>query len=207
MRITAEAKRETRERILEAAERLFRDQGFEAVTTRSLARASGIAAGTLFNYFPTKEDVALELIQEALERAAAAHEKRSREHQGIEEGLFSLIAAGLRELRPMRAMLPSIIESCLGPARLAARDETAESLRASHLETAARLASKYGYEDVFTAVAQQLYWTLLIGVLAFWSRDGSHKQEDTLALLDASLKMFTDWLSREAPAAILTETE
>ena len=33
------------------------------------------------------------------------------------------------------------------------------------------------------------------GVLAFWSKDASPKQEDTLALLDQSLAMFVGWLT------------
>jgi hypothetical protein len=36
----------------------------------------------------------------------------------------------------------------------------------------------------------QLYWTLYLGVLAYWATDVSPKQEDTMALLDQSLKLF-----------------
>jgi hypothetical protein len=43
-------------------------------------------------------------------------------------------------------------------------------------------------------VAVQLYWTLYVGVLSFWSADKSPKQEDSLALLDQSLDMFVGWL-------------
>ena len=46
-------------------------------------------------------------------------------------------------------------------------------------------------------MALQLYWTLYTGVLAFWAKDTSPKQEDTLALLDESMTMFTDWLAKQ----------
>jgi hypothetical protein len=49
-----------------------------------------------------------------------------------------------------------------------------------------------------------LYWTLYTGVLAFWSKDASPRQEDTLALLDQSLAMFVGWLPLHAN---LTETQ
>jgi AcrR family transcriptional regulator len=49
MRITAETKRETRQRILDEARALFGRGGFEAATTRDLAAAAGIATGTLFS--------------------------------------------------------------------------------------------------------------------------------------------------------------
>ncbi|HZU35991.1 MAG TPA: helix-turn-helix domain-containing protein [Gemmataceae bacterium] len=55
MRVTAVTKAATRQRILEAARQLFAAKGFEASTTRDIADAAGIASGTLFNYFTTKE--------------------------------------------------------------------------------------------------------------------------------------------------------
>lgn len=191
MRITAEAKRETRERILAAARRLFREQGFEAATTRDLARAAGIAAGTLFNYFPSKEAVVLELVLDLLERAAAAHEKHAQGCESLEEDLFALVAGALRELRPLRGLVPAVLDAHLGSSLPATR----------HLEAAGRAAVRHGAGDAFSLMAQNLYWTLFTGVLAFWSRDGSPRQEDTLAYLDAALAMFVDWLTGESGAS------
>jgi hypothetical protein len=39
-------------------------------------------------------------------------------------------------------------------------------------------------------VTVQLYWTLYLGVFAYRAADDSPGQEDTLALLDQSLKLF-----------------
>jgi AcrR family transcriptional regulator len=50
-------KQETRQRLMEAALRLFRDQGYDATTVEQIARAADIAKGTFFNYFETKEAV------------------------------------------------------------------------------------------------------------------------------------------------------
>ena len=50
-------KAETRRRIAEAAHRLFGERGFQAVTVVEVARAAEVAEATLFNYFPTKEDL------------------------------------------------------------------------------------------------------------------------------------------------------
>jgi AcrR family transcriptional regulator len=64
MRITAEAKTATRERIIKVAAKLFAKEGYDNATTRGIAAKAGIAAGTLFNYFETKEasfELALEV--------------------------------------------------------------------------------------------------------------------------------------------------
>src|SRR5438876_202659 len=50
-------KQRTRELIAETARRLFAERGFEAVTVAEVARASDVSEQTVFNYFPTKEDL------------------------------------------------------------------------------------------------------------------------------------------------------
>src|SRR3954470_22751341 len=115
MRITNDAKLATRRRILEAAQRLFARDGFDGTATRDLAREAGIAAGTLFNYFPTKEEVALSLAVEALGEARADYERKRRGEESLEEDLFAFIAAGLRALNPLRGCLRPVLEGALSP--------------------------------------------------------------------------------------------
>src|SRR5688572_32894420 len=102
VRVTAETKLQTDRAIRDAARRLFAGQGFEATSTREIAKEAGIAIGTLFNYYPTKEDLALDLIDEALEIGLASYARRieTLAPATLEEDLFALIAAGLRTLAP-----------------------------------------------------------------------------------------------------------
>jgi AcrR family transcriptional regulator len=50
-------KEQTRRLIAETAWRLFADRGFEQVTVAEVARQAQVAVATVFNYFPTKEDL------------------------------------------------------------------------------------------------------------------------------------------------------
>ncbi len=50
-------KERTRQLIADTAKRLFAERGFEAVTVGEIARAAEVAEATVFNYFPTKEDL------------------------------------------------------------------------------------------------------------------------------------------------------
>jgi AcrR family transcriptional regulator len=50
-------KERTRHLIAETAWRLFADRGFEQVTVAEVAREAQVAVATVFNYFPTKEDL------------------------------------------------------------------------------------------------------------------------------------------------------
>jgi AcrR family transcriptional regulator len=50
-------KQQTRELIADTAWRLFADRGFERVTVAEIAREAQVAVATVFNYFPTKEEL------------------------------------------------------------------------------------------------------------------------------------------------------
>lgn len=189
MRVTAEVREATRRKILESAQDLFRTTGFEATTTRDIAKASGIATGTLFNYFPTKEAIVATLVAESLARLRLSGEQ----HESLEEALFAHVAAGLRLLKPYRLSLAPILETELSPL-VVRREDSGPSLRGDHLEQVVQLAQQFQLDGVLSPVALQMYWTLYLGVLGFWTQDKSPKQEDTLALLDQSLGMFVGWL-------------
>jgi AcrR family transcriptional regulator len=196
MRITAEEKEATRERIEAAALELFRTRGFDATTTRDIAKAADIAVGTLFNYFAAKEAIVAALAEEGFAKALAAAEKQPA-GETVAEDLFALVAAELRQLRPLRKFIAPVLETLLSPLTSATHNGEA-SFRVRHLETVSRIARAHGVADL-SAVALQVYWSLYTGVLAFWAADKSPKQEETLALLDNSLHMFAAWL-QDAPA-------
>jgi len=70
-------KAQTRQLIAETAWRLFADRGFERVTVAEVARLADVAPATVFNYFPTKEDLfysRLEAFGARLLEAVAARE-------------------------------------------------------------------------------------------------------------------------------------
>lgn len=53
-------KQQTRQAISDTATRLFLERGFEAVTIAEIAAAAQVAKMTVTNYFPRKEDLALD---------------------------------------------------------------------------------------------------------------------------------------------------
>ena len=58
---------QARTRILDAAERLFADRGFDATPTAAIADAAEVPKGLLFYYFPTKTDLLRSLVGERLD--------------------------------------------------------------------------------------------------------------------------------------------
>jgi AcrR family transcriptional regulator len=60
-KISEERKAERREQILAGARRAFSEHGYEGATVARLEKAIGLSRGAIFNYFPSKEDLFLEL--------------------------------------------------------------------------------------------------------------------------------------------------
>lgn len=56
-----------RVRILDAAERLFAERGFDATPTASIAKLAAVPKGLLFYYFPTKAELLRTLVAERLD--------------------------------------------------------------------------------------------------------------------------------------------
>jgi AcrR family transcriptional regulator len=69
-------KRRTREVIADAAMGLFVERGFDHVTVADVAEAAGVSEKTVFNYFPTKEDLFFDEVDEREAALVAAIENR-----------------------------------------------------------------------------------------------------------------------------------
>lgn len=57
-------KQESEERILEVARTLFQNKGFDETTLEDISEGADISRGTLFNYFRTKEALALRISEQ-----------------------------------------------------------------------------------------------------------------------------------------------
>src|SRR5271157_4449503 len=75
MRVSREKAAENRERIVEAAARLFREQGFDGVGVDAIMSAAGLTHGGFYGHFGSKDDLAAEAVTRALQRGI---EKQSR---------------------------------------------------------------------------------------------------------------------------------
>jgi AcrR family transcriptional regulator len=153
-------KRQTRTAIASAALKLFMARGFDAVTVADVARAADVSEKTVFNYFPSKEDLVFE---RGAERTAALIEAvRDR-------------APGASLVEPFRNATMELIdqvergpvESILGVPRLVAQSQSLRNrLFLGWEEEAAMLspviAEEAGQSEddlVPAVVARTLAWT------------------------------------------------
>ena len=196
-----ENKEKTRKAILRAALALFAEKGFYQTTTKAIARKAGIAEGTLFNYFETKEDLALYFCEEELTEVIEWYESNARlRRAGIAEKLFAIIHRFLDGLGSyeefigavyLRAFMPS---SKLSPFSLQSRDRNLRYLKfVRGVLAEAEESGEIPRVGDFGAYAFGLFHTAII---THWLRDRSPGKEQTLALMDRVLKLSSHFIQR-----------
>jgi AcrR family transcriptional regulator len=141
-------KEQTRQLIAQTAWRLFADRGFDGVTVAEVARQAEVAVATVFNYFPTKEDLFYERLEafearlmEAVATRAAGESVLAafRRHLLSSGGLLAQVEAGdAQALERLRTVHRLIADS----PSLLAREQQAMTRTADTL--AALLAAETG---------------------------------------------------------------
>jgi AcrR family transcriptional regulator len=188
----AQNKEAIRKRIVTAALTLFQTKGFDATTTKAIARKAGIAEGTVFNYFRTKEDIALHFFEQEVDQAIASVRENPRLRKApLEEKLFALVHSQLEFLAPYEKFIGAAFIHALKPASpLGIFSHRAQELRHRYVGFVQELLDeslpKNQYSPL-TSLAPEVFWIYYLGALLYWLHDSSPGKQNTLAFLDRSL--------------------
>jgi AcrR family transcriptional regulator len=120
-------KRATRRQIADVAMRLFVERGFDRVTVAEVAAEAGVSEKTVFNYFPTKEDL---FFDEVPERARTLSEAIRSRPEG-ESILETLRGRQVEECKRLSSPAFAVFARTL---------EGSQALRARELEVMATFA-------------------------------------------------------------------
>ncbi|HWA49860.1 MAG TPA: TetR/AcrR family transcriptional regulator [Dongiaceae bacterium] len=82
MRVTREQAAENRERIVQAAAKLFRERGFDGIGVADLMKSAGLTHGGFYGHFRSKDDLAAEACARALEKSVEKWDRLATESPG-----------------------------------------------------------------------------------------------------------------------------
>lgn len=126
-------RRLTRQLISDAATALFATRGFDDVKVAEVARRVGVSEKTIYNYFPTKESMVLDDVDEMIEGVARALRERASSESLTDAVVNALEAESARYdtgSDELAEMIPTFVEMIEGT----------PSLHAAWLEVHERLA-------------------------------------------------------------------
>ncbi len=176
------------EAIIAAAQAIAMESGLGAVQIVPVAERAGIAAGTVYRYFPAKTDLVGALIRAVSEREVAAVRRAADAAPGplsaLAAALMTFAARALRQRRLAWAVIAEPVDAAVDALRLAARRGLA-----AEIEARVRDAIAGGHlpeQDTGLAAAALTGMLLegLIGPLAPASEAGKSREAvQTLTLL------------------------
>lgn len=194
-----------RQRILEAAQAVFGEVGFEAARMEEIARRSEVSKGTLYNFFDSKEDLLICAVEEALQQGLRTVTRAVGAAPGTTPGLElrATLRSLLLDVLPMATGRPHVLHQQVWG--LVARDPEARErvfgyrrdfyrAREAQLEATIREGATRGElrDDVDPAEVGQLILAVVDGLVQRASFDekrvGPERALGTLlALLETGL--------------------
>jgi AcrR family transcriptional regulator len=187
-------KERTKERILSAALQLFNEKGLEGTTTKEISKRSGIAEGTLFNYFKTKEDLALYFFQKETADLIRWYRADARLQKApLQEKLFAIFHRQLEYIEPYEDFIGAVFCRSLQPtSTLSPLSFESQELRLKYLRFIREILAESEEKEEIPHVGDLGAYGVglfYLGVVAYWLQDGSRRKQKTLALLDRALNI------------------
>ena len=201
-----ESKKEaTKKKILEVSLQLFQKMGFGRTTMRDIAKKCGIALGTTYNYFPTKEHIAQYFFERALDEVMERYKKEEPADAPLEEKIFLLLSIELEKVTPYEEFLNLIVTHAMLPtSRLHPFSMDSQRLKMKYLDFVGSILESAKEKGEFSSLGfdsmiLSAFWVFHLGIMMFWMNDQSRKKEDTYILLDKSLRFILNAMKGKAP--------
>jgi AcrR family transcriptional regulator len=184
----------TREQIVAAALRLFREQGYQGTTMRAVAASAGVSVGNAYYYFSSKEELVQGFYDQMVAEQRATCAEVFATTRDFAERLRGALLAWLAAAEPYHEFAGPFFATAAQPdnplspfsqASSPARDASIalyrELVDGSSVQVGAELA----------ATLPELLWLYQLGVILYWVHDRSPDAARTRMLIEHTVPMVT----------------
>ncbi len=188
----------TRSSIVDAAMRLFRENGYDATTMRAIADEAGVSLGSAYYYFSGKE----ELVQAFYDQIQVEHATAAEPAYGtpvFADRLRGVMEAFVDVAEPFHDFGGQFFKNAADPASPLSpfsHQSTPARQASTDLFRRAVEGSDLKVSPALRAELPDLLWLLHMGVVLFWVHDDSEGQRRTrtlvtglVPLLDRSVRL------------------
>lgn len=173
------ASTDKRERILKAAIRVFARKGFYSTRVSEIAKAAGVADGTIYLYFKNKDDVLISIFQDRISKLLEVLGDAIGKASGFEDKLRVVVDIQLGLLDGSRDLAEVVTVNLRQSSRLL--KQFGAPLFGKYLETVARVFEE-GQEqgvvrrDLNARVLARALWGALDAIALGWALGGGDEQ-------------------------------
>jgi AcrR family transcriptional regulator len=188
-RVSADTKQATRAKLLAAAGKEFARVGLERANVDAISLAAGYAKGTIYNYFPSKEELFLAVVGEASAQATASGSAPA--HAPARERLAAILAGFCAWAGTNDPLARVLVRECLmGTPGLYPRVIGAEAPLVDELEAIIRQGAADGeLRDDLPAdqIALAIAGLTDLALVQHWASDGAKPSLEQIPELVLSL--------------------
>jgi AcrR family transcriptional regulator len=179
---------QTRTLILETAVELFLERGYEETTMRAIAERAGVALGSAYYYFRSKEQLIQGFYARTHEEHLAEAEAVLQTERTFRGRLLGVMEAKLRTIEPYHRFSGVLFRTAADP-ESPLNPFSADSLPARLEATQLFARVVRGAEDRrlpkdLDAELPELLWTYHMGIILFWIHDRSPGRVRTWRLME-----------------------
>ena len=189
---------QTRQKVAEAALRMFREIGFEKTTMRGIAAEAGVSVGNAYYYFASKDDLVHELYVRVQAEHAVLAANALLEASGLADRLRAVLHAGLDVMAPYHRFGSDFVATAIRPTSpvnpFSANSTSAREASLAIFRTAVE-GARPAVPKKLRADLPELLWLCYMGITLFWVYDSSEGQQRTRRLVDGAAPLIARGLA------------
>ncbi|MGH2905200.1 MAG: TetR/AcrR family transcriptional regulator [Solirubrobacterales bacterium] len=105
----------TRQKLIDSTIALLQEGGYAAATVGAITERSGVAAGTLYRHFPSKEALFVEVFRSVCDREVDAMRAAAAEHESFTDRLDAVVEVFSRRALSNRRLAWSLLAEPVDP--------------------------------------------------------------------------------------------
>ncbi|WP_420593785.1 TetR/AcrR family transcriptional regulator [Deinococcus sp.] len=185
----------TRRKVFETAMALFRERGFDETTMREISAQAGMALGTAYYHFPSKEAIISAYYESTQYRHHAYVTEHLADHKTLQARLNMVFHSKIEQVQNDRRLLGTIFRYTGDPTHpLSVLGEDTRNLQQQAVATISLALSGERFPREIAELLPVALWSLQMGTLLYLLYDTSPEQTRTHRLIDQSLALTVQLL-------------
>ncbi len=182
-----------RRTILAAALRMFKEKGYEATTMRDIAKAAGLAVGSTYYYFVSKEAMVLSYYEDLQKESELECQKICEQNKDFETRVRLFLNHKIDQLKNSGNFLKVLVQAAGNPdSVISPFGSSTEQVRKQAIKVFTELM-----QDVRVVISQEflpllpnILWSYQMGIILFWIYDNSQEYQKTSFFMNKTLSLI-----------------